>query len=147
MTATDGHTTAALDVRPIVIPQGATESATWPPVWEYAEGTVLGVPTGWPGSWTARMEIRDYRGEGGSVLAVLHSVDPDADGTLTLTSHTDGGTTYARVTAAIPADTSAAWTWQDNDAAVYDLELTNGPRTIRLAEGPATLSGEVTTVA
>lgn len=146
MASSDGHTAAALYVGPIVIPQGATESAAWPAVWEYAEGEPAGVPAGWPGSWTARMEIKDYRGDGSTVLAVLHSQDP-ADGTLDLTSNTDDGTTYARVTAHIPAATSAAWEWADTEAAAFDLELTDGTRTIRLAEGPATLSGEVTTVA
>lgn len=141
------HTESALVISAIVIPQGATESATWPPAWEYAEGDPLGIPAGWPGSWTGRMEIRDHRGDGSTVLATLHSADP-ADGVVLLETTTDAGTTYARVTLQIPAATSTAWTWQDGEEpAVFDLEVADGTRTIRLAEGTVALSGEVTTVA
>lgn len=145
-TSTD-HTPSALAVDDLVIPQGATESATWPKVWEYAEGDPAAPPTGWPGSWTARMQIRDYYGEGSIVLATLHSSDP-ADGTLTLTSNLDpgDGLTYARITPYIDPAVSAAWAWADLPDCVFDLEITDGVRLIRHTEGNVWLSREVTTV-
>lgn len=142
------HTPSALAVEDIVIPQGATDSATWPVSWDFAESDPLGVPTGWPGSWSARMQIRDYRGDGSTLLATLHSED-DADGVLDLSTYTDTTVTpnvgYARIIPQITPDVSSSWTWADQTG-VFDLELTNGTRVIRLVEGSVTLSSEVTTV-
>jgi hypothetical protein len=135
------HTPSALATEDLVVPQGATESATWPAPWVYAEGDAPGPPGGWPGDWSARMEVRDEIG--GALLA--HLTDTGAqDGILILDTEVQDGITYARITAQIPAVVSAAWSWAD-EPAVYDVELVStGGRVIRLVEGPLTLSGEVT---
>jgi hypothetical protein len=137
----DTHTPSAVAVEDIVIPQGATESGTWPTPWTYGEGDPAVAPAGWPGSWTGRMVIRDYYG--GTVLAVLDSTG-DAAGTLQLATATVDGQVVAAITPSVPAAVSSAWTWTDTPA-VYDLELTDGTRVIRLLEGTVTLSAEVTT--
>lgn len=145
MSTNTDHRPSAIAVEDLVIPQGATESATWPTPWEYAEGEPLGVPTGWPTSWEARMEIRDFRGGDSTVLATLHSSAP-ADGVLLLESNLVDGITYARITPRILPAVSSAWGWADTPSLVWDLELTNGTRVIRLVEGTVWLSAEVTTV-
>jgi hypothetical protein len=135
------HVPSALGTEDIVIPQGATESATWPTPWLYAENaSAPDVPGGWPDSWNARMEIRDTYG--GSLLAHVTKAGT-ADGVVILDTETIDEGTFARITVQIPAAVSAAWTWVDVGA-VYDVELVNGPRVIRLVEGSITLSGEVT---
>jgi hypothetical protein len=136
-----GHAPSALAVEDLIIPQGATESGTWPTPWLYAEGDPLDVPAGWPDDWTGRMEIRQDRGD--VLLARLHSSEA-ADGLLTLDTATEDGTDYARITPAIDPAVSAGWAWAD-EPWVYDVELTDGVRVIRLVEGAVTLSGEVTT--
>lgn len=147
------HAPAALAVEDLVIPQGATEGATWPTPWIYAEGEPpddLGPPTGWDtdgGIWTARLQIRDHRGAGSVLLATLSSdIGDDPDGSLILDTVTEehetyGDIEYARITPEIPVATSSAWTWE---AGEWDLEITNGSRTVRLVEGHVALSGEVT---
>lgn len=144
--AADDHTPSAIAIEDIVIPQGATESATWPTPWLYAEGNPLAPPSGWPGAWTARMQIRSYLGEGAELLATLHSTTT-AEGTLNLDTTTIDTVVYARIEPHIPAATSAAWTWADTPDVVWDLEITNGTRIIRLVEGGLVLSGEATTIA
>jgi hypothetical protein len=142
----DEHMASALAVEDLVIPQGASESATWPTPWLYGEGDPVAPPSGWPGSWTARMQIRDQRGPGSTVLATLHSSVP-AEGVLLLDTSVEDAITYARVTPVIDPVTSAGWAWADSDEpAVWDLELMGGGRVIRLVEGSVRLSGEVTTV-
>lgn len=141
------HHPAALAVEdaPIVIPQGADFSIGW----LYAEGDPAAAPAAWPGSWTARMEVRETRG--GTLLAHLHSSLP-ADGTITLgtlvasgiTGVTDGAV-LATITAATAGTGSAAWTWTERPYP-FDLELAGpGGRIVRLVEGTVVLSQEVTT--
>jgi hypothetical protein len=135
----------AVEAAPIVIPQGADFSIGW----LYAEGDPAAAPASWPGSWTARMEIRETRG--GDLLARLHS-SITADGVITLGTTTaagvDGvtdGATIATITAAINDTVSAAWTWVERPFP-FDLELAGpGGRVIRLVEGQVILSAEVTT--
>jgi hypothetical protein len=142
----DEHTASAMGVEDLVIPQGASESATWPTPWLYGEGDPVEPPAGWPESWTARMQIRDGRGSGSTVLATLHSVS-GSDGLLLLDTDTVDTLTYARITPVVTPAVSTGWSWADNDdPAVWDLELTGGGRVIRLVEGTVRLSGEVTTV-
>jgi hypothetical protein len=147
LVATTDHTPSALATENLVIPQGATESATWPVSWLYAEGDPLDVPPGWPDSWEARMQIRAFPGSD-EVLATLHSTDGVGDGDLLLDVETIETVDYARVTPFVPAAVSTGWTWGDSpEALAWDLELTNGTRVIRLVEGNVVLSNEVTTVA
>jgi hypothetical protein len=142
------HTPGALAVEadPVVIPQGAD----WTLGWILAEGDPLGPPAGWPDDWTARMEVRDRRG--GTLLARLHSTDGDADGALDLGTRTvtdvegvPDDTEVATVTASLTAAVSAGWAWPDRPAP-FDVELVAlSGRLIRLVEGAAVLSAEVTT--
>jgi hypothetical protein len=145
------HAPSALRTENLTIPQGATESATWPTPWLWAEGDDPAPPAGWDtdgGDWVARLQIRDHYGTGATLLATLSS-DPgetDRDGVLVLDTSTepdaDGNdVTWARITPSVTADTSAAWAWTQG---VWDLELTNGSRVVRLVEGRVQLSGEAT---
>ncbi len=83
------------------------------------------------------------------LLGSLRSDSP-TEGTLTLSTTTDtvdgAEVTFALITPSIPPAVSSAWDWQDASA-VWDLELAraDGSRVIRLVEGAALLSGEVTT--
>lgn len=132
---------AALWSGDLVIPQGATEGSSWPRSWMLAEQEPPRPPAEWPTGWTARLQVRQRR-DADVVLASLSSVD----GTLLLDTAVDRvGTaqvTFARVTTAVPAAVTSAWTWQSG---VYDLELA-GPngRVIRLAQGAVVLDREVT---
>lgn len=135
------HPPAALAIEDIVIPQGATEGATWPTPWLYAEGDPLAPPAGWPGSWTARMQVRHSYGS--APVATLDSADLAADGGLLLDTYVQDTVTYALVTPQVDPSVSDAWTWR---LGVYDVELhrIDGSRVIRIVEGRAELSAEVT---
>lgn len=144
------HVPSALAVEDLVIPAGATESATWPTPWLYAEGEPYGPPEGWgdePGAggtdgWRARLTVRPAYGSA-TVLAVFHSEDLDADGVLTLGTATLDAQEYASITPSVQPAVSSAWTW---DAGVWDLELAtrDGARVLRLVEGSVVLSREAT---
>lgn len=137
---------------PLVIPQGADWTASW--VW--AEGIPPAQPSGWPGSWHARMEVRTARG--GDLLARFHSTDVSSgvDGVITLSTLNVGtpstvagiadGGTAGLITVVLEDTISAAWTWADGRAVPFDLELWNtSGRVVRFLEGTVVLSGEVTT--
>lgn len=135
----------AVEAAPIVIPQGADFTIGW----LYAEGATPAAPTGWPGSWSARLEIRETRG--GDLLAFLHSSDITADGTIALGTTvaasipgvTDG-TTIATLTAGVAGVTSSDWTWTERPYP-FDLYLFGpGSRIVRFVEGQIILSAEVT---
>lgn len=139
---------------PLVIPQGADLSVAW--LW--AECTPAGQPSGWPGQWRARMEVRT--GRGGDLLARFHTTDvtTGVDAALTLSTFSVGNPstvtgvpnsgTCGQVALAVPAAVSAAWAWADSPRGYpFDLELWNPTtnRTVRFLEGTVVLSREVTT--
>jgi hypothetical protein len=147
------HTPAAVGVlaSPLVIPQGADFAVAW----QFAEGTPLAEPAGWPTQWLARMEVRAARG--GQLLARFHSVDVTTDGELQTTAVDVGspsavpgvpdGTSVAQILLVTSSITST-WTWADASRSYpFDLELEHIPtgRVVRLLEGTVRLSREVTT--
>lgn len=134
----------AVEVSPIVIPQGGDFSMGW----LYAEGAPAAAPTGWAGSWTATLRIHETRG--GDVLqTVTSSVGSGARITLgTATAHgitgVVDGATIATITVAVPGATSSSWTWIERPYP-FDLTLVGpGARTLRFVEGNVILSEAVT---
>lgn len=133
----------AVEVSPIVIPQGGDFSIGW----IYAEGTPAVAPTGWAGSWTATLRIHETRG--GDVLQTITSTSVSGaritKGTTTasgIPGVTDGAT-VATITLVIPGATSSSWTWTERP---YPFDLTlAGPssRTFRFVEGNVILSEAV----
>jgi len=83
--------------------------------------------------WTAKMQVRTAPGAADPPLLTAGT----ADGRITINA--PGGIVMVDV----PASVTEAMTWQSG---VWDLEITNagGTQTIRLAEGFASLSLEVT---
>lgn len=82
----------------------------------------------------ARTDLAGYTGSM-QIRERADSATPLATATVTV----DSGN--AQVTATIDATTTAAYDWT---AGVYDLEITSGSRTERIAQGKARLSREVT---
>lgn len=132
----------AVEVSPIVIPQGGDFSVGW----IYAEGSPAVAPSGWAGSWTATLEVRQTRG--GSLIQSITSTGTGATITLGTQTASDipgvtNGATIATVTLSVHASTSSAWTWTERP---YPFDLTlNGPggRRLRLVEGSIILSEAV----
>jgi hypothetical protein len=138
---------------PLVIPQGAD----WTTAFLWAEGSPADAPSGWPGQWRARMEIRTARG--GDLVARFHTSDVtvEVDGLITLSTYNVGmpstvagvgdGGTCGQITLTLDDAVSAGWTWADGRGYPFDLELWNPTtgRTVRFLEGTVVLSGEVTT--
>lgn len=134
----------AVEVSPVVIPQGGDFSFGW----VFAEGDPAAAPTGWPSGWTATLLINETRG-GDSVEVIDSTPGPGAYLDLD-TKVADGingvedGATVATITLSSPGTASAEWTWIERPYP-FDLIL-NGPgsRTLRLVEGFVILSESVT---
>jgi hypothetical protein len=117
---------AAVVVEDLEINQGEDWSWRW-----RVKDPVTGNPID-ISAWTGKGQIRPYKGS----TTLLHEWSSAVGTTMTLSS--DGWATIA-----VPKATSTAWTWGDASA-VYDIELTGGGKTVRLAEGEVRLSREVT---
>lgn len=130
----------AVEVSPIVIPQGGDFSIGW----IFAEGDPAAAPEDWPDGWTATLEIRETRG--GLSLATITTV---GSAYLTLDDTTADGipgveddATVATITLAVPGGASLDWTWMERPYP-FDLTISNGSRLLRLAEGSVILSEAV----
>jgi hypothetical protein len=128
------HAMAAIGTEDIIIGQGTS----WALSWIYGEGDPAAAPEGWPASWSGRAQVRLSWGVAPAV-ASFHSADPESDGLVLLNTNEDG---LAVVTLSLDPTASDDWTWSRG---VYDVELADtAGRVIRLVEGRAELSAEVT---
>jgi hypothetical protein len=101
--------------------------------WEWTvEDPVTGDPMD-ISSWTGKGQIRPFAGSS-TLLYEWTSTGGGANMTL-------GEDGKARIS--VPRSVSTAWTWGPAKA-VYDIELTGGGKTVRLAQGEVKLSLEVT---
>jgi hypothetical protein len=116
---------AAVVVQDIEINQGEDWTFQW-----VVKDPVTGDPMD-ISAWTGKGQIRLRPGDA-TLLYEWNSATGNmvlgADGTCKIT---------------VPKATSSAWTW-GSISARYDIELTGGGKTFRLAEGNASLSLEVT---
>jgi hypothetical protein len=117
---------AAAVVEDLEINQGEDWAYRW-----IAKDPTTGLPMDLT-SWTGRGQIRPRAGS----PTLLHTWTTVGGAGMTLGAD---GTVVITVSAA----TSSAWTWGGVEAH-YDIELTGNGKTVRLAQGKAVLSLEVT---